>query len=266
MRTEDRLRAEGIRENLGEAAAELGYRIFVHDCLESTNLTGREMARAGAEHGTTVLADRQERGRGRLDHSFFSPAGGLYMSVVLRTDALPPASLPLITIRTAVAVCEAVEEVSGKSPEIKWVNDLILEGRKICGILAEAVTDGEGRISHIVVGIGINARILPEDFPPEIRDIAGSLDPEGRIPRIRNRLAGGILRRLAGEPFPEQGALLEKYRSRLCMLGQEITVVPAGGEKYRARALDVAENGNLIVEKKDGRRESLSSGEIHIKL
>ncbi len=266
MKTEDRLSPEGIRRYLGAEAREGGENILVYDCLPSTNLTAREMAKAGAAHGTAVLADRQSKGRGRLDHSFFSPEGGLYMSLLLETDRLPFDSLPLITIRSAVVVCEAVEEVTGRAPALKWVNDLLLEGRKICGILAEAITDPSGKLRYVVVGIGINARIAQADFPPEIRDTAGSLDPEGRIPDIRNRLAAGIIRRFVGEPFPGREELLEKYRRRLCMLGREITVLPSGGEPFRARALDVDENGNLITEKEDGRRESLSSGEIHIKL
>ncbi len=266
MTCKDRLSAEGIRRQLRDSARFCGDRIHVYDSLPSTNLTAREMALSGAEHGTAVLADRQSRGRGRLDHSFFSPAGGLYMSLLLRTDALPFDSLPLITIRAATVVCETVEEVTGRAPALKWVNDLLLDGRKICGILAETAMTPGGGISHIIVGIGINARIRREDFPPELRETAGSLDPEGEIPEIRNRLAAGIISRFAGEPFPEREVLLDSYRRRLCMLGRTVTVLPAGGEPFRAEALDVDGAGNLIVQKEDGRREHLSSGEIHIRL
>lgn len=266
MSTEDRLTAEGIRGKLRAEARFCAERIRVYDCLASTNRTLREMARNGAEHGTVLLADRQSRGRGRLDHSFFSPAGGLYMSLLLRVDALREEDLPLITIRSALVVCDTVEEVTRKRPGIKWVNDLLLDGRKICGILAEGVTGTDGRMSGVVVGIGINARIRQEDFPEEIRETAGSLDPEGEIPEIRNRLAAGIIGRFFGEPFPERSEMMEKYRERLCMLGREIEVLPSGRKGYRARAVDVDENGNLIAEKKDGRRECLSSGEIHIRL
>ncbi len=266
MSTEDRLNAEGIRGRLREEARFCAERIRAYDCLASTNRTLREMARNGAEHGTTLLADRQSRGRGRLDHSFFSPAGGLYMSLLLRTDALRGEELPLITIRSALIVCDAVEEVTGKKPEIKWVNDLLLGGKKICGILAEGVTGMEGHLSAVVVGIGVNARTRQEEFPEEIRETAGSLDPEGEIPEIRNRLAAGIISRFFGEPFPERAEMMEQYRERLCMLGREIEVLPSGRKGYRAKAADVDENGNLIVEKKDGRRECMSSGEIHIRL
>ncbi len=266
MSTEDHLSAEGIRRRLGENARYCAERIRVYDCLASTNLTLREMARDGAEHGTALLADRQSRGRGRLDHSFLSPAGGLYMSLLLRAEETALEALPLMTVRAALIVSGAVEEVTGKKPGIKWVNDLLLDGKKICGILAEAVTGRDGQLSAVVVGIGINARIRQEDFPPEIRETAGSLDPEGGIPEIRNRLAAGIISRFFGEPFPERAELMRQYRERLCMLGREIDVLPSGREEYRARAVDIDENGNLIVEKKDGRRESLSSGEIHIRL
>ncbi len=266
MSTEDRLSAKEICGKLREEARFCAERIRVYDCLDSTNRTLREKARSGAEHGTTLLADRQSKGRGRLDHSFFSPAGGLYMSLLLRSDALRPEDLPLVTIRSALIVCDTVEEVTGKKPEIKWVNDLLLGGKKICGILAEGVTDMDGRMSGVVVGIGINARIRQEEFPAEIRETAGSLDPEGEIPEIRNRLAAGIISRFFGEPFPERAEMMGKYRERLCMLGREIEVLPSGGKEYRAKAADIDEYGNLIVEKKDGRRECLSSGEIHIRL
>ncbi len=265
-RETDNISAEGIRRFLRGGSEKYRERIRVYPVLASTNITAKELAAAGAEHGTVILADRQTKGRGRLEHSFFSPAGGLYMSLILEPAAFAFRDVTIITAMAATAVCGTVEEITGRSPEIKWVNDLLLDGKKICGILAEGIIDPKsGGLSSVVLGIGVNARIRQEDFPEELRDIAVSLDPKGIIPDIRNRLAAGIMNRILTDNPPNQKEILDCYRRRLGMLGKTVVVLRPGCEPVPAVAEELDESGALIVRFEDDRREILSSGEIHLR-
>ena len=266
LRTEDdTLSVQGMLPFLNPAVPP--ERIQIYPALVSTNQTAKELALAGAPHGTTVIAEQQTGGRGRYTRQFFSPRGGLYMSVILHPERLQFAQITAVTAFAAVAVCEAAAAVSGREPEIKWVNDIYLEGKKICGILTEAVTDMEsGTPGWIVLGIGINVNTRSCDFPPELRQIAGALYPEGTPERgNRCRLAAEILNRTAGLQTPQQSAVMQAYRKRLMMLGKQVTVIQ-GEQQYPAAALDIDEAGHLIVQTADGTCRTLSSGEIRIRL
>ncbi len=256
-----------IRSFLSPSARFCAERMLIFSTVESTNQLAKELARKGAEHGTVLLADRQTAGRGRLSRRFSSPPGGLYMSLILEPARLPFLRTDLVTPFTGIAVCEAVTEVTGKKPGIKWVNDLLLGGKKICGILAEAVAGPESNcVDRIVVGIGVNLHARPEDFPPEIRDIAASVDPDREIPGLRNRLAAAILNRMLGSGVSmDPKDILEQYKQHLMMLGKPVTVVQ-GEESFQAMAMDLDSDGHLIVKKKDGEILSLSSGEIRIRV
>ena len=263
----DILSVPGIRPFLSAGNLSCAGRIHIYPSLESTNRTAKELAIAGAEHGTVVISDSQSAGRGRFSRSFFSPPGGLYMSIVLRPEHLRFENITAVTAWAAVAVCEAIEAVSGKVPTIKWVNDILLDGKKVCGILTEAVTDLEsGLFQWIVVGIGVNVHLRTEDLPLELRSSVGSVCPEEGCSGVRNRLAAEILNRMLGaETLPEEPELFARYRKRLMMLGKEITVLQ-GSDSYRAMALDVDPEGHLIVRKESGELVSLYSGEISIRM
>ena len=249
-------------------------RINIYASLESTNTTAKEMAVAGAEHGTILIADYLSRARGRYERNFFTlPGHGVYMSVILRPsrqqsyDTVPT----LVTAYAAVSVCAAVEEVSGKMPQIKWVNDVFLEGKKICGILTEAVSDFEsGGMQWIVVGIGVNFIEPADGFPENIRDIAGALfcrnSNEEKPMLTRNRLAAEIANRMLDfENKYERAPLLFEYKKRLMTIGKRVTVSGlSGGETFEANAIDIDEMGRLIVEKEGGEIMSLSSGEVSL--
>lgn len=233
-------------------------KIQIHACLESTNKTAKELAAAGAPHGTVIMADHQTAGKGRLGRSFFSPPmHGIYMSFIAR----PTEPMPLLTPYAAVAVCEAIESATEKKPQIKWVNDIFLNGKKICGILTEAAY-----MQWAVVGIGINFDVAEADFPEHLRDIAGSVFFDGEPTTTRNRLAAEIINKMAGieNRFGKEETLGE-YKKRLIMLGKKVTVADPF-ETYEALAMDIDEIGRLIVKKKDGKILSLSSGEIKIYL
>lgn len=247
--------------------------IHVFKSVESTNLTAKKMALDGAPAWTVVISEEQTKGKGRLGRSFFSPSGGIYISFILR-PSLKAAKSVLITTAASVAVCEAIEKVTGISCRIKWVNDIYKDGRKICGILTEAVTDFEsGNIDYIVLGIGINYNAPQSRFPEEISGIAGSLY-EGTPETGRNRLIAEIINQVLeiNEKLLSKDFIRE-YKNRSFILGKEILIIhaaaPNGGrnpaEGTPATAVDIDEEGGLVVRHPDGRLETLKSGEVSIR-
>lgn len=257
---DDMLSEAAVRAALPDAFADIPLHIF--PVIDSTNTCARQMAASGAPHGTLLLADEQTGGRGRSGKSFFSPAKkGLYMSLILRpNEALTvPAQ---ITIAAAVDVCRAVETLTGLAPKIKWVNDLYLNGRKICGILTESIGEIEsGRIETLVVGIGLNIALAPEDLPDELRVTAGSI---GRTDIPRARFAGEIAGRLLSrcENFADVQCLNE-YRARSLVLGQHVSFMHKSAEVSGvAEAVD--SEGRLLVRMPNESLLTLSSGEISL--
>jgi BirA family biotin operon repressor/biotin-[acetyl-CoA-carboxylase] ligase len=249
---------------------------------DSTQRIAKEHAIQGAAHGTVILAGRQTLGRGRQDKSFFSPEGGLYMSVILKAGQVPFSEYTPITAYTALCVCDAIYKICGLNPLIKWVNDIMLNGKKVGGILTEALADS-GAISTLIVGIGINISAGPEDFPDDIKNKAGSLFPKGKtdfnqknknyetneqdptafFQNIKSNLASEIVNQMISIKVHDEKELFALYKEKLCMLNQLITI-SNGGNIYTATALDIDGTGRLIIQKPDGRMEALSSGEISI--
>lgn len=254
------LSIEKIEEYLGESH---GFEIIIKDETDSTNNDLKELAKSGADSGCVVIADTQRQGRGRVGRSFYSPKGsGIYMSLLIR-PRLESADVVLLTTAASVAVCRGIETATGKSPLIKWVNDLYLDGRKICGILTEAVNDYKsGKINGIIIGVGINCE--EADLPEEIKDIAGFVAREGES-FSRNRIIAEVLKELAKiEEAAEDKSFLDEYRRRSLVLGREIYVL--GKENEILKAIDIDENGSLVVETKSGEKKVLFSGEISIRL
>lgn len=225
--------------------------VAVFDSVKSTNDIAAEFADR-TDLPIVVAAEGQTEGKGRNGKSFFSPEGtGLYLSVVThpKTDIL---SLPAVTCGAAVAVVRAVEKLTDLKPQIKWVNDIYVDGRKVCGILCRAL-GGNGRAEHLITGIGIN--ISTKSFPNEIKDIAGSLGCDVD----RNILAAEIVNNLIN-----LSDFMDEYREKSCVLGREITFY-VNNIPHRATAVDIDENGGLIVS--DGKEKTtLSSGEITVRL
>ena len=219
---------------------------------DSTNLRLKEAARAGEIAAPYVLAaDCQTAGRGRLGRSFVSPSGtGLYMSILFAPP--PDTDSGKITILAAVAVCRAIEEMTDIRPKIKWVNDLFVNGKKVCGILAERIDQG------VIVGIGVNVNTPQGGFPPEA-GIAGALERD----IDRGELAGRIARRfLDGTKNLSDPAILDAYRTRMPLIGKEIRYTQNGQEK-NARVLGVADDGGLMIQTEEGPRK-LRSGEVSL--
>ena len=262
--TSDVLSESGIRRYLcGEAQS---LNLEVYDCVSSTNIVLRELANGGAPEGTVVVAATQTGGRGRKGRSFYSPEGtGVYVSILLKPD-IAATEATLITTTAAVAVCDAVEAVSDHAPEIKWVNDVLIGGKKICGILTEASLSMEsGRIEYAVLGTGINAYTPEGGFPEEIRSVAGSVFDHPQ-PDAKNRLIAEYLNSLLPR-YRDLGGndTIAEYRRRSFVVGRKITVI-SGGNETPATALGVDESCRLLVEYADGTRDALTSGEISIRI
>lgn len=251
------LSAEGISACLNKPLP-----IHFFPVIDSTNSEAKRMAMAGAAHGTILVAETQTAGRGRFGKSFYSPENtGLYMSLILKPGDTAISDAQMITVAAAVVVSEAIEKLTGQKPGIKWVNDLYLGDKKICGILTEAVSDFEsGRVESIIIGIGINCST--SDFPHELTNIAGSL---GDSKLSRNHLtaliAEGLIDIFSRINDPE---IINKYKSRSIMIGKTITYL-MGGSEHTAVVLDINDKGNLVVKDPDGEVDIISSGEVSIK-
>ena len=253
---------------LAGAGSTVGAALECLDTVDSTNTYLKSRAAQGAPHGLVVTAEEQTGGRGRLGRSFQSHRGrGLYLSALLRPD-VPPARAVGMTAWVAVAVCRAIEGLTGLCPTIKWTNDILLEGKKLCGILTEMGVEGEsGALQYVIPGIGINVSQRPEDFSPEVAAIATSLAQHMPAPPSRVAMARaliGELDRMMAD-FPGRKAdYLEEYRRRCVTTGHRVRVLSPGRERLGfARAI----NGDfcLVVEFEDGSVEAVSGGEVSIR-
>ncbi|MDO4357478.1 MAG: biotin--[acetyl-CoA-carboxylase] ligase [Clostridia bacterium] len=257
----EKLSSEGVSAHRAGRFADAP--VYVHDVLDSTNTEIKRLALNGAPHGTLVLADGQTAGRGRRGHTFFSPPGtGLYMSALLRAEARPSEAYRF-TLAAAVAVCDAVQAELGVRPGIKWVNDMLVDGRKVAGLLTEAVTDFEsGLTEFVVIGMGINLQPPQGGFPPDVAPVAAALCD---VPVNRNRLAARLADALFEALALSPERLLERYRADCVVPGRRIRFQMDGRER-EAMALAVQDDGGLLVQLADGTRQTLHSGEISVSL
>jgi BirA family biotin operon repressor/biotin-[acetyl-CoA-carboxylase] ligase len=219
--------------------------------IDSTNRYLLDEARAGAPEGVVAVADHQSAGRGRLDRTWTAPAGATLLTSILLRPPLPPDYLYLVSAAVALAAADACRAVAGVQPEVKWPNDLLVEGRKLAGVLAEADLGGPAGPA-VVVGIGLNAN-WPGELPPELADIATSLDRAGGAPVDRTRLLVELLRGLESRyaPLLDGGAparagLASEYRRRCATLGRTVRVELAD-ESFTGAATDVTDEGHLLV-------------------
>ncbi len=244
-----------------------GIRVRFKRVTESTNNDLKRAAESGEEEGLLLVANEQTGGRGRIGRQFFSPPStGLYMSLLLR-PSLDFGDSPLITTCAAVAAAEAIEDISGKETTVKWVNDVMIGGRKVCGILTEASLDMErGAVEWAVLGIGVNL------FPPEngfgpLSSMAGSViqsfDCGGEL---KDRLAAGICDRFFDyyRALPEKRHL-DEYRRRSTLTGRKVTVTTKDGNRD-ALVTGIDDDFRLCVRYPDGTEEALSSGEVRVKM
>ncbi len=254
-----------IRAGLG--TEHIGKRIYTLFQASSTNEVAFRLALKGAGEGVVVLAESQTKGKGRMGRPWESPTGlNIYLSLILRPKIVP-SKTPLITLMAAVACAEAIDEVTGLLPAIKWPNDLLLKRKKLGGILTEADMELD-RINFLVVGIGINVNMTRTLFPPSIKNTATSLQEVlGReIPRIA--LIQAILRHLEqwykrlGQGRGEE--IRRRWKELALVEGQEIEVTSLG-EVVRGTALDIDEDGALLIQTDNTTIKRVVAGDVTLK-
>jgi BirA family biotin operon repressor/biotin-[acetyl-CoA-carboxylase] ligase len=244
----------------------MGRRVHYFPSLDSTHTVARRLALDGAGEGEIVIAETQGRGRGRLGRPWFSPPFvNLYLSVILR-PRIPLRQASLVTLIAAVAAAEAVEAVSGLSPSIKWPNDLLLEGRKLAGLLNEVHAMGD-RVGFLLLGIGVNLNVEAAAFPEDLRSAATSLrEATGRtvsrkafVKALLEALERGYLL------FSEKGGapVLAAWRHRAAIGGKKVKVV-SFGETVEGEALDVDEEGVLLLRTGEGAIRRIIAGDLEL--
>ena len=244
--------------------------LYVFDSVDSTNNVLKEMAGKGAPSGTVVIADHQTGGKGRLGRSFSSPAGvGIYLSFLFKPDS-GLNRIADLTSWTAVAVCDAIYNAYGIDTKIKWVNDIVLNRKKICGILTEATVEGEsGMIDNCIIGIGIN--VNESSFPEELSQIATSISLEnGQKTFDRSKLAAELIRSLNDIRYrwPDDPYYLNRYRKSNITAGSRIVAYPRLAENSTGRpgtAVEINDDFTLNVRFDDGSTEDLRSGEVSVR-
>ena len=271
-RRADGYRLTGVPDRLGPAELApyfTGRWRTIHWLAEvdSTQRVARDLARAGAAEGVTVIAERQTAGRGRLGRQWNSPAGlNLYCSIVLRPP-LAPAAVPQIALVAGAAVAAAVAEQTGRRPAIKWPNDVLLEGRKVAGILTEMDAEVE-RVHHVIAGIGVNLNAPARAFPPALRTKAGSLlgITGRRVDRaaFAARLLAALEARYGRFLTAGFDAVRSEWESWSCLTGTEVRVAGPDGETT-GRVLGVDADGALRLEQPDGSTVRVVAGEVTLR-
>lgn len=240
-------------------------RMVVLESVDSTNNYAKNLAAAGAPEGTCVVSERQTAGRGRRGRGFVSEAGGLYFSCILRPQAAPQQLLHL-TAMAAVAVSDAIEAVAGAQPQIKWPNDPVLGGKKVCGILTELSLVAElNEAEYIVVGIGVNCNQAA--FPPELSQIATSLREQTGKTIDRSALAAALARsleRMERELFTGKQVWLSRFAARCVTVGKDVMLLRADAQ-IPARATGIGPDAELLVAYPDGTTGAVSSGEVSVR-
>lgn len=232
----------------------------------STNVEAARLAKEGMAHGTLIIAESQTGGKGRRGRSWFSPSGkSVFMSMILKPE-LEPSKASMLTLVQALAVSRAIKTVSGMNSQIKWPNDIVVNKKKICGILTEMNIEA-GSISSIIIGTGIN--VNQEDFPEEIQHIATSLMWEGKQEVSREELIAKVC--LYFEQYYEAfmkmqdlSLLVEEYNASLVSCGKTVKVLDPKGE-FTGKALGINEVGELLVEKEDRTVENVYAGEVSVR-
>lgn len=245
----------------------IGLNMEYYPSVDSTNRVAKALAYHGAEEGTIVVAEEQTGGKGRLDRTFYSPrVKGIWFSVILRPKILPKEA-PKCTLMAAVAVAEAMNRFNLKA-EIKWPNDIMFDGRKLVGILTE-MTGEIGKITYLVIGVGINVNIRREEFPEELQGVATSLLEMSGEELSRVELFRAVLEEFDKIYIEVKAAgfdrVIERWKKYNVTLGKQIQVISAGdGETFTGKAVNLNSDGALVVETAQG-RQTVYAGDVSIR-
>lgn len=254
----------GIREQLLKDLQKNA--IYYFDTIDSTNKKAKELANEGATHGTLVIANEQTAGKGRYGRNFESPKdSGIYMSIILKPSKLAYQVPTIITSYAAVVVKKVVEDLTGKQLGIKWVNDLFLENKKVCGILTEAITDFEsGMMEWIVLGIGLNVSTESDVFSEEVSQKARAIFEEESVQINRNELVASIMSTfLTLHKELNEADMMQCYKENSIVIGKKV-LIQQGKKEFFVTVRDIDIQGQLIIETESGEVKSFNSGEIRV--
>ncbi|MBU5669854.1 biotin--[acetyl-CoA-carboxylase] ligase [Peptoniphilus sp. MSJ-1] len=259
---DDKLSSQGIRKGLRDEIKDVD--IIVYDEIDSTNTEAKRMlASKEVKDFTIIVANMQKGGRGRTGKSFTSPKdSGVYFSIILHPEKQFDISFfDLITVKAAVSVAEGIKSSTGKQTEIKWVNDLFIDGKKICGILSELDADFETKtVKSVIVGIGINVNKPKGESFKDLENIAGYIGTDV----IRNEILSNIINAFYENNFvKDDSEVLDYYKEHSLVIGKDLTFT-LNGNDYEGVGIDINEKGNLIVDTGD-EKLTLSSGEVSVK-
>lgn len=241
-------------------------KVEVVEKTESTNTLLRSRADLGESEGLVIIAGEQTAGRGRMGRTFFSPGDtGVYLSLLLKPEIKPEDAVQ-ITTAAAVSVCKALEKLGVKDPKIKWVNDIFLCNKKVCGILTESSFNTKsGKLDYAILGVGVNMYEPKCGFPKDIENIAGSVFSE-ESENTRNKFVAHFLDSFFCfyEQLSEKKHIKE-YVEKSFVVGKDITVI-SGEKSFVATAIDIDENCNLVIKNGNGETSKINSGEISVKV
>ncbi len=266
----DILSSKIIKNNMPKYSDKFNF--IIYKTVESTNIIARGMAINGADSGTVILAEEQTNGYGRNGKSFFSPYGtGIYMSIILNLKKEKKLfNSSFITTAAAMAVSKSIEEISNENTQIKWVNDVFINEKKVCGILTEgAFSFEDGKLDYAVIGIGINVNFPKNGFPKELDNIAASINSQNdnnanTKSDIRNVLVAKILENLYDYYFNDVN-FYEEYKKRSFLIGKKVSI-NINNKEHIVKVLDIDKTFALIIEFHDGKVDRLVSGSINYKL
>lgn len=243
----------------------LGQDIYYKEEIDSTNNQAKVLAREGAKEGHLVIAEHQSQGKGRLGRSWQSPSGtGIWMSLILRPHILPRDASQL-TLIAGLSMCEVIQEVTGLEARIKWPNDIVVNGKKVCGILTEMSAEMES-INYIILGIGVNVNMayFPEELP-----YASSLAIEGKKEYSRKAIIKAFLEKFeidykAYKKQPDLTPIMERYEKNCITLNRKVKLL-VSNEEVIAKATGISNEGELLVTLEDGTMKVVSSGEVSVR-
>lgn len=243
----------------------IGNEIYYFNEVESTNDEIRKLGENGYKEGVIVIAETQTNGKGRRGRAWTSPKySGIWMSMLL-TPEIAPIEAPRLTLVAGLCMCKAIRDLTGLSALIKWPNDILINGKKVCGILTEMSAEIES-VNYIILGIGVN--VNNNEFPEELKDIASSLKIEGNINYQRKKIIKCFLEYFEKYYFNfikdnNFSAFVDEYKKYSATLGKEVTVI--GRENFNAEAIDINDDGELVVKKEDGSILTVFSGEVSVR-
>ncbi|MBQ2353643.1 MAG: biotin--[Methanobrevibacter sp.] len=245
----------------------VGKNLFIYNEVNSTNTLAKFLSANGAENGSVVISEKQTAARGRSGKAWESPLGGVWLSIIL-TPNVDHSKLPLITLATGVAVAKTLEKIGVENPEIKWPNDIMINGKKVCGILTEAIAKFN-TIENIIIGVGIDANLNLDDFPEELKEGTTTLETE-----LGRKGDENLLIRLFLEEFEKISDqfiaggyedILKEWRKRSYTIGKIVEVREPFNKYFDGYVIGIGKEGALVVEKIDGTLEKVISGECIIK-